>query len=521
MVGSCFFCDSVSLLMYRCSNPPCRKVFCRGCGTGWDHQACPACGNHSSENAGLVQAFVDILTPEPTPQAAPQATPQPHRSAVIHDDDGDGDDRVEHLETQIERLSEQLDRKGPPCPHCGGALAADAASKKFRLCPHCRLEVLWHRGTPFADQAGVDTSIENQRRREEAEENQRLEAKSRAKAKQTAAEAESRAAQDELAATLASLGLGAEQARCTLHTTLGPIVVDIHRAWSLQWAIWFAAGILQKAWDDAPIVQITPNCDSETGFFGGIKWGKRRGSFIHFTPSSVIRMPLTEEFLLSKPLRTFLKGMRSKESPDGAGGASGSSWMLHVFDKDTASPKIILHNAGPNQDTPTIGALDYSASQATLMRLEAAPIAGGDKPFPPLAVERIVLEGSGGGASPACQHISAGTCMHLAAVIAAVDGKLSQEEFKQVAATLVRIGVPEKQVKDRFITACKRVAQEGIDEWTEKLCGMLRSPEHTGPAMALTATDLTTLLQQLVTAGGGDTSEKQQILRRFLAAMRG
>lgn len=61
LLGSRFVCDSVSSLMYRWANSPCRKVLCRSCGTGCDDQTCPACGNHASEGAGPVQAFVDAL----------------------------------------------------------------------------------------------------------------------------------------------------------------------------------------------------------------------------------------------------------------------------------------------------------------------------------------------------------------------------------------------------------------------------------------------------------------------------
>lgn len=203
---------------------------------------------------------------------------QPHRVAIARSDDDDDDDnddsgedaRVERLESQSERLTEQLDRTGPPCPHCGGALAADAASKQYRLCPHCRLEVLWHEGEPFANQSGIDASIEAARRRQEARESQKREAQARARAKLAAADAEHLAARDEFESTLADLGVGGSPPRCRIHTTLGILVAEIRVTWSLEWAIWIAAGIKHNVWIEAPITRITPNHDWETGFSEGV-----------------------------------------------------------------------------------------------------------------------------------------------------------------------------------------------------------------------------------------------------------
>jgi len=466
-----------------------------------------------------VQAFVDVLTPEPASQ--PRRAAAVRRDDDDHDDDSREDGRVQRLEAQIERLSDQLNKKGPPCPHCGGELAADAASEEYRLCPHCRLEVLWHRGKPFADQAGVAASIEKEQRRQEAEETQKREAKARAREKQAAAKTEQLAAQAELESRLASLGLLVSPVRCAIHTTHGILVTEIRPEWSLKWAIWFASGVRQNAWTGAEISQITPNCDYETGFFGGIKQGKRRGSYIHFKPVSDISMPLTDEVLESQPVRRWLKKKR-KESPCGPGDATErSSWKLHVRVMNTDSPWIVLHNSGTSVDVPTIGVLDVSASAQTLARLESAHVGQGDRPDPPLTLSHVVLEGVAREASPTRLRISAGTCTHLAAVIAAVDGKLSQDELQLVVATLVRIGVPEDQAKDRFVKVCKRVAQEGIDESTETLCSMLVSTDQAGSATGLTPADLSTLLHTLVTAGGGDTPKKQLILSRFVAALRG
>lgn len=316
------------------------------------------------------------------------------------------------------------------------------------------------------------------------------------------------------------MGLRSGKSRCSIHTTLGILVVDIRPEWSLRWAIWFAAGIRQQAWSDAPIVQITPNCDWETGFFGGVKPGKRRGSYIHFKPASAVGMPVTDEFLESKAVRSFLKRIRAGSSTEEQESAA-SAWQLHVFDKDTAAPKVILHNSGPTVDVPRIGALDHAASAATLARLEAAPVAHGDVPDPPLAIERIVLDEASDALAPKRHLVPAGTCMHLAAVIVAMDDRISPDELRQVAATLVQIGMPEDQVKDRFIAICQKVAREGREAWTEKLCEMLGTPGQGGPTMALSTDHLTRLLQQLVAAGGGDVNEKRKIVRRFLTALRG
>ena len=61
---SCFVCNKTALLMYRCSNVACGKVFCRDCGEGFIKQNCPCCGNYSNTSAGWIKDVVDAFAPQ-------------------------------------------------------------------------------------------------------------------------------------------------------------------------------------------------------------------------------------------------------------------------------------------------------------------------------------------------------------------------------------------------------------------------------------------------------------------------
>jgi len=115
--------------------------------------------------------------------------------------------------------------------------------------------------------------------------------------------------------------------------------------------------------------------------------------------------------------------------------------------------------------------------------------------------------------------LSAGVAIHLAAVIASVDGKISPAELSEVIASLARSGLSEAQVKERFVAICQRVHKEGIDHWAERLCAMISDPEQASQASGLEADELLRLLHRLMTAGGGETSEKQRIISRFTSAL--
>jgi hypothetical protein len=319
-MNACYLCDSVALVMYRCSNAPCGRVFCHGCGTGWDHHTCPACGNHASQGAGLVQAFVDTLTPRPKPESSPQ------RSETFRGDDKDDrrrsgrrvkSRRPSKLESAVDRLAEQLERKGPPCPNCGGDLPPDSRAKAYRVCMHCRRDLFWAGGMPFASQADATVCERELQQEQDAEEQ----------------------------------------------------LIEIERA----------------------------------------------------------EMEAEEREESERP-------RRRKKKPQ--------------------------------------------------------------------------------------QVVSVGVAIHFAAVIASVDGKISPAELNEVAATLARSGLSEEQVKERFVTICKRVHNEGLDNWAERLCAMISDSEQQKQENGLTADELLTLLHKLMTVGGGETMKKQRLFSRFTSALR-
>jgi hypothetical protein len=60
----------------------------------------------------------------------------------------------EQMRRQLEQIKQQRQSRrakrveGSQCPHCGGSLPADAASKQYPVCMHCRNKLLWATLTP-------------------------------------------------------------------------------------------------------------------------------------------------------------------------------------------------------------------------------------------------------------------------------------------------------------------------------------------------------------------------------------
>lgn len=319
MINACYLCHSVACMMYRCGNSSCSKVFCRNCGRGWDQQTCPACGNHASQGAGLIQAFVDVLTPREKPGVGTQL----NEPSPIATDDGlrrpkkrTRRRRPNNLESSIERLAEQMERKGLPCPHCGGGLPTDSRVKQYRVCRNCRRDLFWAGGQPFSSQA----------------------------------------------------------------------------------------------------------------------------------------------------------------------------------DADACSHELELERA----------------AEEKLIEMERAEMD---------AEEREETDGPRGRRERPRQAVSLGIVLHLAAVIASVDGKLSSGELDAITNKLAQSDFSEAQVKERFITICRRVHREGLDNWVERLCAMIRDQDRQEQARGMTADELLSLLHQLITVGGGETKEKQQLIGRFASAL--
>ncbi len=319
MAGRCYLCDKTGffLQVYRCSNPACGKVFCQNCGAGWDHRACPACGNHTEQNVNLMKDVVDFLTP----RKASEAT---KRSGI----QSGGDARVEHrrsrsryssrrsdeLESLVERLASQLERKGPPCPHCGGDLPADARVKAYRVCMHCRRDLFWAGRQPFVT------------------------------------EKEASAHKHEL---------------------------------------------LQEAENEEKLIEIE---------------------------------------------RAEMEAEEREER-----------------DRERRRRK---------------------------------------RP------QKVV---------------AAGVAIHIAAVIASVDGRISPDELIGATAAFKRCGLSEQQFKERFIAVCRRVRKGGLKEWVERLRRMVSDQQE--QKVGLTVGELTSLLNQLVTAGGGETEEKKLLMRQFTTVL--
>jgi len=108
MIGICAHCQQFSPALRRCDNKACGLMYCMSCASLT--QFCPRCSS-----SGTLGHLLDNIkgVSDPSPQQTPppesgNAAPPPTR------------------------------RKGRSCPHCGGVLALDAASKQYRACQHCR-----------------------------------------------------------------------------------------------------------------------------------------------------------------------------------------------------------------------------------------------------------------------------------------------------------------------------------------------------------------------------------------------
>lgn len=72
-MATCFVCGTSGLLLFRCSNQSCRKVFCSDCGEGFGKANCPSCGNRRGESAGWLADLGDMAREANEQRAAEQA----------------------------------------------------------------------------------------------------------------------------------------------------------------------------------------------------------------------------------------------------------------------------------------------------------------------------------------------------------------------------------------------------------------------------------------------------------------
>jgi len=112
-----------------------------------------------------------------------------------------------------------------------------------------------------------------------------------------------------------------------------------------------------------------------------------------------------------------------------------------------------------------------------------------------------------------------GTCLHLAAVIAAADGQLAAAELHEVTTALLSAGLPSDQAKNRFEAICRKVQDQGVDLWADRLCDLLKTPDSADPTTGVECGEALALLKKLVILGGKDYKSRG-FFNRFKAALR-
>jgi len=153
MIGTCAFCQKFGPV-FQCSNRACGFIYCANCATMI--LMCPRCGSMGSGGSQLLPWGAgqpaqpkpaepqrpSTPTPTPVPTIAPMPKPVP---------------------------------QGPGCPHCGGALPANATEKLFRVCMHCRNPLFWFASEVYGTEQEAHARAEAQKAREERQAREEVE----------------------------------------------------------------------------------------------------------------------------------------------------------------------------------------------------------------------------------------------------------------------------------------------------------------------------------------------------------
>lgn len=538
MIGTCAFCNKF-MTVFQCTNRACGFIFCSACAKMLI--LCPRCGTMG--DLGLDGRLL------PTERGAPTPTLPPRQETAIPRSDPKKSDaelaELKALKEEVRKLRQDSVPQGPTCPHCGGTLPTDAAAKQYRVCQHCRNPLHWVGRAVLASEEDVqkrlreDALQEKKRAKEAAEAAERAEALEAQEAAERAAryaaeEAKLQEAKQSLEAALRTLGVASEHTRCTLHTNVGPLILWLCRDWSEKWTLWFVAAIQQELLSNAEIFSITPFGDDlelVKGWLGGLSLrGTRSGSSINFRSTSKVKWPVANEVI-----GTVKPSLRRSTI---ARQADAYKWKLRVQDEENNVRVTITNNPTHRSDLPLaeggwVGYLDQDASGKTLAALEALPVdfANGDRPMQPAFIERAVLHSvtqplksgrpakAGGVAVASPRSLPAEIWIDACAVMAATDGKLSPEEFSIVAQGLSWAGLSDADLKEKFLSRCRKVHKDGPGKWAFTVNNSIAQASLGKQAGGLDA--LLQVLASLARCGSEDGARKERFLSLFRSAAKG
>jgi hypothetical protein len=538
MIGTCAFCNKF-LTVFQCTNRGCGFIYCGGCAKML--VLCPRCGTMG--DLGLDGRLLPTGAGQndaPPPTAPLRQDEPPTRSEPKKSDAELAE--LKALKEEVRKLRQESVPQGPACPHCGGTLPTDAAAKQYRICQHCRNPLHWVGRAVLASEEDVQKRLQEDAIQEEkwAREEAEAAAKKAAIKSQKAAERDARSAAKEaklqeanqaITAALGVLGVTSEHTRCTLHTNVGPLVLWLCRDWSEKWTLWFVTAIQQGLLSNAEIFQITPfgdDCEIVKGWLGGASLrGVRSGSYIHLRPTSRVKWPVSKEVLA-----TFKPSMGRSAV---AAQAAEQKWKIRVQDEGHDVRVTITNDPKHPADLPLtkggwVGYLDQDASGETLVALEALPVdfANGDCPTQPAVIERAFLHSAtqpltsvrpdeaDGVAAASPPSLPAEIWIDACAVMAATDGKLSPEELSIVTQGLSWAGLPDADLKEKFLSKCRQVFKDGPDKWAvdvKKAIAHARLGKQPGGLQALLE-----VLASLARCGSGDAARKEGFLSMFRSA---
>ncbi len=180
-----------------------------------------------------------------------------------------------------------------------------------------------------------------------------------------------------------------------------------------------------------------------------------------------------------------------------------------------------------------VGYLDQDASGETLVALEALPVdfANGDRPTQPVLIERARLHSTSqpltsvrpdeadGVAAASTPSLPAEIWIDACAVMAATDGKLSPEELSIVTQGLSWAGLPDVDLKEKFLSKCRQVHKDGPGKWAVTVSNAIAHASVGKQAGGLDA--LLQVLTSLARCGSGDAARKEGFLSMFRSAAEG
>jgi len=124
-------------------------------------------------------------------------------------------------------------------------------------------------------------------------------------------------------------------------------------------------------------------------------------------------------------------------------------------------------------------------------------------------------------ASSHSQLFSPAFCVFACGVLAAADGRLTNEEARAVARHLRGVGFSEEQLRDRLLEACRKIHFVGEEKTLGRLGDLRRDGQCFSNEKGLSADTLIAALHKLGEECGGELARKHAIRDRLVGVVRG